>query len=101
MDFLKEKPRSIISIKSQATYSNIVNAIENNNLSNKHLRAVVNLCRSNPDSVMVVIYKSFENSILTVFGKKPVCVQCEGSNLEILMNRHSKEDYIYVFTYVK
>lgn len=101
MDFLKGKPRSILPIKSQATYNNIVYAIENNHLNNKHLRAVVNLCRTNPETVMVVIYKSFENSILMVFGQKPVCLQCEGSNLEIIMNRHSKEDYIYVFTYVK
>ena len=100
-EILKGKPTSIIPVKMDVTYDAIMHAIANDQLNHKTLRAVVTMCRANPSSVMVIVYKSFEDSILIVFGEKPVCVRCEGSKLESLMQRHSKEDYIYVFTYVK
>lgn len=101
MEFLRGKPNSILTVNSKAEYSEIMAAIQRNQIPDKTLRAVVNMCRTNPDKVMVVVYKSFENSILMIFGKKPVCVQVEGSKLEDIMGKHSKGETIYVFTYVK
>ena len=77
------------------------NPISTNNIPDKHLRAAVTMCQTNPSSVIFVIYKSYENSILMLFGEKPYCIRLEGSKLENLMDRHSKEDYTYLFTYVK
>lgn len=101
LDILKGKPRSIIPVKSAATYDHIMEAISTNNIPDKHLRAAVTMCQTNPSSVIFVIYKSYENSILMLFGEKPYCIRLEGSKLENLMDRHSKEDYTYLFTYVK
>lgn len=100
-EILKGKPTSIIPVKMNVTYDAIMYAIANEELNHKTLRAVVTMCRTNPSNVVVIVYKSYEDSILMVFGEKPTCVRCEGSKLESLMHRHSKEDYIYVFTYVK
>jgi hypothetical protein len=100
-EILKGKPRSIVPLRIDVTYESIMYAIATNQLNHKTLRAVVTMCRANPSTVVVVVYKSFEDSILAIFGEKPVCVRCEGSKLESMMHRHSKEDYIYVFTYVK
>ena len=101
LDILKGKPRSIIPVKSSATYDHIMEAISTNNIPDKHLRAAVTMCQTNPSSVIFVIYKSYENSILMLFGEKPYCIRLEGSKLENLMDRHSNEDYTYLFTYVK
>ena len=100
MEILKQKPASIMTVRSPATYEDIMSAIHANNIPNKTLRAVVNMCKANPSEVFFVVYRSYENSVLMIFGEKPVCVQVEGSKLESLMNHHSKEDNIYVFTYV-
>ena len=101
LKILQGKPASVISVVSEASYGNIMKAISEKQLSDKHLRAVVNMCRTNPQTVICVIYKSFENSVLLLFGEKPVCIQVEGSKLESLMSNHSKDGHIYVFTYVK
>lgn len=101
MDFIKGKPTSIVTVKSPASYSQIMSAVSRNQIPDKTLRAVVNMCRTNPDKVLCVLYKSFENSVLMIFGEKPVCVRLEGSKLEDIMEKHSKDDNIYVFTYVK
>jgi len=101
MDFIKGKPSSIVTVQSQANYSQIMEAVSTNQIHNKTLRAVVNMCRANPDKVVCVIYRSYENSVLMIFGEKPVCVQLEGSKLQNIMGKHSKDETIYVFTYVK
>jgi hypothetical protein len=101
MEFLKGKPTSILTVNSEANYSQIMQAIHMRDIPNKTLRAVVNMCKTNPDKVLCVVYKSFENSVLMIFGKKPVCVQLEGSKLQDIMGKHSKGENLYVFTYVK
>ena len=84
MEILKGKPASIVTVTSPANYGQIMQAIHMNQIPDKTLRAVVTMCRSNPEKVLCVIYKSFENSVLMVFGEKPVCVQLEGSKFLIL-----------------
>ena len=101
MEFLAGKPRSIVSLTSDATYEQIMYAIAHNKLDNRHLRATVTLCRSNPYSVVCIVYRSQENSILMLFGSQPTCVRAEGSKLESLMSAHCQESKIYIFTYVK
>lgn len=101
MDILKGKPTSVISIKSEATYEQIMECVHNNNLNDKHLRAVVNTCKSNPEDVMFVIYRAYSDSVLMLFGKKPVCIRLEGSKLQTLMSHHCLESRIYLFSYVK
>ena len=101
MDVLRRKPTSVVTIKTPATYEDIMKAVATGELSNKTLRAVVNMCRTNPEKVCFIVYRSFENSILMIFGEKPVCLRVEGSRLESIVSHHSKEDNVYVFTYVK
>lgn len=101
MDFITGKPRSVLSIKSDVTYNDIMSAIANNNLTDKNLRAIVSLCRANPSNVLCVVYKSFENAVLMVFGAVPTCAVMEGSKLQSLMSAHCGKSKIYIFTYVK
>jgi len=101
MEFITRKPRSVMSIHSDASYDTIMEAIANNKLSDKNLRAIVSLCRANPSTVLCVVYKSFENSVLMVFGNVPTCMVVEGSKLQSLMCTHCDESKIYIFTYVK
>jgi len=103
MEFLKGKPTSVTSVKSEASYKQIMTAIHDdfNQIPDKTLRAMVSTCKANPDKVLFVIYKAFSDSLLMVFGKKPVCVELEGSKLQSIMNEHCQESRIYVFSYVK
>jgi hypothetical protein len=101
MELLRGKPTTVLSIKSEATYEQIMECIHNNEIKDKHLRAVVNSCKSNPESVVFVIYRSYSDGVLMLFGKKPVCVRLEGSKLQTLMSHHCLESRIYVFSYVK
>lgn len=101
MNILSGKPTSVLSIKSEASYSQIMECIETNNINDKHLRAVVQTCKSNPDRVVFVVYKAYSGSVLMIFGKKPTCVRIEGSKLQQLMSQHCLESRIYLFSYVK
>ncbi len=101
MELLKGKPTTVLSIKSEASYSQIMECISTNNINDKHLRAVVQSCKSNPDRVIFVVYKAHTDSVLLIFGEKPVCVQLEGSKLQHLMSQHCLESRIYLFSYVK
>lgn len=101
MNFLKEKPTSMMSIQTEASYEDIKGALYLPNIPHKTLDTMVKTCKQKPHSVVFVIYKSFENSILLVFGEKPHCYQMEGSALQHIMRKHSKEGVVYLFTYVK
>jgi hypothetical protein len=101
MEVLKGKPASVMSIQSEASYQEIMSAIHFNQIPDKTLRAVVTTCRSNPDKVLFVVYKAFSDSVLLIFGSKPVCVELEGSKLQSIMSSHCRESRIYVFSYVK
>jgi len=101
MDILRGKPTNIMTIKSEASYDQIMYAIEHNTLDDKNLRAVVTTCKANPNKVVFVVYKAYSNSVLMIFGHKPVCVEIEGSRLEDIMKQHCKDSRIYVFSYVK
>lgn len=101
MDFITGKPRSVLSVKSEASYDAIMAAIRSNYLDDKTLRATVSLCRANPSTVLCVIYRASENSVLLVFGETPTSVVVEGSKLQSLMAGHCDESKIYIFTYVK
>lgn len=101
MEFITGKPRSVISIHSDASYDMIMHAISNNHLSDKNLRAIVSLCRANPVTVLCVVYKAPENAVLMIFGSVPTCLVVEGSKLQSLMAGHCDESKIYIFTYVK
>jgi len=61
----------------------------------------VTTCKANPERVMFVVYKAYSKSVLLIFGKKPVCVELEGSKLQSIMSEHCRESRIYVFSYVK
>lgn len=101
MEVLKGKPTSVMSIKSEASYQDIIYAVQFNKINNKMLQDVVTTCRSNPDKVLFVVYKAFSDSVLLIFGGKPVCMELEGSKLQSLMSSHCLESRIYVFSYVK
>jgi len=101
MEILKGKPTNIMTVKSEASYDDIMRAIHFNAVPDKTLRAVVATCRANPENVMFVLYKAFANSVLLIFGEKPVCVEIEGSKLQSIMGEHCLESRIYVFSYVK
>jgi hypothetical protein len=101
MEVLRGKPTSITSIQSEASYDEIMAAIHHNQIPDKTLRAVVATCRANPERVMFVVYKAYSDSVLLIFGKKPVCVELEGSKLQSIMSEHCRESRIYVFSYVK
>ncbi len=101
MEFLRGKPRSVISIASNASYDNIMYAIHNNVLSDKNLRETVLLCRANPTKVVCIVYRASENSVLMLLGSKPTCVRMEGSKLQTIMSEHCNVNNIYLFTYVK
>ena len=100
-DILKGKPASVISVVSSATYDHICTAIQSNDTINETLAQVISMCKANPNDVLCVVYKSFEDSVLLVYGTQPFCVQLEGSKLQELMMNQSRENHIYVFTYVK
>lgn len=101
LELLRGKPTNVLSVKSEASYDQIMAAISTNQINDKTLRAVVNSCRANPDRVVFVVYKSYSDSVLFVFGSTPVCVIVEGSKLQQIMMRHCIESRIYVFSYVK
>lgn len=101
MEILRGKPANVMAIKSEASYEQIMESIHHNVIPDKHLRAVVNTCRSNPGKVVFVVYRAFSDSVLMIFGEKPVCIQLEGSKLQNLMSQHCQESRIYVFSYVK
>ena len=101
LKLLRGKPTNVVSVKSDASYDDIMDAISTNQIKDKTLRAVVNACRVNPDKVIFVIYKAYSESVLFVFGATPVCVQVDGSSLQKIMMRHCIESRIYVFSYVK
>lgn len=101
IDLLKGKPTSVMSVKTEATYDEIMHAIHHNQIPDKTLRAVVNMCRSHPAKCLFVIYRAFSDKVLFIFGSKPICMEMEGSKLQTIMNRHCLESRIYVFSYVK
>ena len=49
MEILKGKPTSITSVKSEASYDEIMSAIHHNQIPDKTLRAVVTTCKANPE----------------------------------------------------
>lgn len=100
-DILKGKPASVISVISEATYAHIIQAIQSGDIQHDTLKTIVNMCKSNPNNILCVIYKSFEESVLLVYGPEPFCMEIEGSKLQNLMMHQSRENHIYVFTYVK
>ncbi len=100
MEFLKGKPASVISVVSGATYPMIVKSIQSDRVEHDSLRSIKQMCQQNP-TVLCVVYRSFENSVLVIHGEKPSCTVFEGCHLVDVMARHSKENHIYVFTYVK
>jgi len=101
MELLKGKPTSITAVKSEASYDEIMSAIHHGQIPDKTLRAVVTTCKANPERVMFVVYKAFTKSVLLIFGKKPVCMELQGSKLQSIMSEHCRESRIYVFSYVK
>ncbi len=101
MEALRGKPTNIMTVHSDASYSEIMKAIHHNQIPDKTLRAVVTTCKSNPEKVFFVVYKAFSDSVLLIFGSKPVCVELEGSKLQSIMSEHCRESRIYVFSYVK
>ena len=101
MEILRGKPTNVLSIKSEATYEQLMICVHYNKIHDKHLRAVVNSSKSNPDRLVFVVYRAYSDSVLMIFGKKPVCVRLEGSKLQSLMSQHCLESRIYVFSYVK
>ncbi len=99
MELLRGKPTSVISVKSDASYEDIMHAIHLDNIPDKTLRAVVTTCRAHPQA-MFVVYRAYAKSVLLIFGEKPVCVELEGSRLQSIMGAHCRESRIYVFSYV-
>jgi len=100
-DLLKGRPASVVSVISTATYEHIINAIQTQNITHDTLRTVVSICKNNPKNVLCVVYKSFEESVLFIFGHKPFCISVDGSKLQQIMMQQSKPNHIYIFTYVK
>ena len=100
-NLLKGKPASVISVVSPATYDHICGAIRSNDTSNETLAQVIAMCKANPDNVLCVVYRSFEDSVLLVYGSQPFCIRLEGSKLQNLMMNQSRENHIYVFTYAQ
>jgi len=101
LDFIRGKPRSVIAIKSDATYENIMHAVYNDQLDHKTLRATVQLCRANPDNVLCIVYRAMENSVLMLFGDRPECIRAEGTRLQDILATKVTEGNIYLFTYVR
>jgi len=101
MEFLRGKPRSVISVTSDASYDNIMYAVRHDVLDDKNLRATVSLCRANPKKVVCIVYRAYENSVLVLLGSKPTCIRMEGSKLQTIMSGHGNANKIYLFTYVK
>jgi len=99
MELLRGKPTNVVSVKSEASYGDIMSAIHQNKIPDKTLRAVVATCKAHPQA-MFVVYKAYAQSVLLIFGKKPVCVELEGSKLQSIMGSHCRESRIYVFSYV-
>lgn len=101
LKFLKGKPKSVISIKNDASYESIMAAIHLNQLDHRHLRAVVQLCKANPEKVVCVVYRKYENSVLLICGSRPVCIRIDGSNLESILHDKVMDGHIYLFTYIQ
>ncbi len=101
MDFIKGKPRSVISITSDSSYEDIMAAVYRNDLHHRHLRAVVQLCKANPDTVLCILYRARENGVLMIFGNKPECIRVDGTKLSDILSNKAVEGNIYLFTYVK
>lgn len=100
-DILRGKPSSVVSVISSATYEHIINAIHSQDITHDTLKTIVSMCKSNPNNVVCVVYKSFEDSVLFIFGHKPFCIPVDGSKLQHIMMQQSKPNHIYIFTYVK
>mgnify|MGYP001171790480 CR=1 FL=1 len=101
MDFLKGKPASITCTITDATYNQIKYAIQQDSVSNEKLKQIKQMCREYPSSVMCVVYRSFEDSVLFIYGSTPNCIVVDGCRLASIMSRHNKENHVYLFTYVK
>tara|TARA_B100000676_G_C17217684_1_gene407558 strand:+ start:128 stop:436 length:309 start_codon:yes stop_codon:yes gene_type:complete len=99
-NILSTKPRTTFSFYDEnLSYEDIQRLIAEKN-TNRFLQGVVSLCKANPTSAAVVVYRAFEDSVLLVFGEAPTAVIVEGSEIKKNLTEHSKKNYIYIFTHV-
>lgn len=100
-EILSQPPKSVFKFYNEVlTYEDIQRAIATNS-ANRFLQGIVSLCKANPDTVCVVVYRAFSDSVLMVFGAQPTAVILEGSEVKKNLQSSSEKDYFYIFTHTK
>ena len=67
LSILKTTPQSTFKIALDITYEDILHAVATKN-TNRFLQGIISTCKAYPDTVVFVIYKYGENSVVMVYG---------------------------------
>ena len=95
-DIITTKPRSCVSFKSIATYTEIQEAISTG-CTNRYLHGIISTCRANPTNTAFVVYKAEQQAILVVFGNPVLSIILESSVVQTELEATSKPGYLYIW----
>lgn len=80
LSILKTKPQSTFKMALDITYDDILHAVATKN-TNRFLQGIISTCKAYPDTVVFVIYKYGENSVVMVYGEEPTAMIMDGHRL--------------------
>ena len=96
---LQTKPKTTFKIKDEnLSYETIQHAIQTKN-TNRFLQGIVSTCKANPNTVVVMVYRAFSDSVLMIFGSSPTAIIVEGDKVKKNLSGTSEKGYLYVFTH--